>query len=110
MNKEIRKENIDRLANFMADAEMGVKSFEATKTYFIEKYEKYNDDELAEEIGECLEELYCFHCGKELGVGDNDCEHCMNESDLKKTKTYNDIHKALKENGFDHEDIINNIK
>ena len=56
MNKEIRKENIDRLANFMADAEMGVKSFEATKTYFIEKYEKYTEKEINDLVKEYLTE------------------------------------------------------
>ena len=28
---------------------------------------------------ECIQCNTCFHCGKELGKGKNDCPHCLNE-------------------------------
>ncbi len=34
----------------------------------------------------CKECETCFHCGKRLGVGNNDCTHCINEKDLKVMK------------------------
>lgn len=31
---------------------------------------------------ECEDCETCFHCGKKLGIGNNDCEHCLNEDDV----------------------------
>lgn len=60
---------------------------EDLKQSYIADFMRYREDESEEELSESYYDLIedeCFHCGKELGKGDNDCDHCINESDLTK--------------------------
>lgn len=56
-----------------------LQNIELPKQYVEDSYEFVKVVEEHDEECDCLKCNTCWHCGKELGVGFNDCPHCSNE-------------------------------
>jgi hypothetical protein len=55
MDKQEREDTIDRLADFYAEREMESEAFVFIKNIYLERLEKYSDEELEEDLEEWLE-------------------------------------------------------